>query len=88
MYGAQNNASGVLGVVADNQPMVELNLWSEDVECNLFADWYFGNGSHTLTLTLLGLDPVLNETLAGNVDTAAVLRLTDIVCAIPLHRAI
>ena len=57
MFGVQKNASGVFRMLADNQPLQEPNLWLEGIECNLLADWDLSSGSHTLTLTLLGLDP-------------------------------
>lgn len=84
--GVQNNASGIMQMVMDDQPPQELNLWSKDVECNLFVDWYLGNGTHTLTLTLLGLDPIVAGTpLPGNEAgaTAPVMHLTDIVYWVP-----
>ncbi|GJE92872.1 SKG6 domain-containing protein [Phanerochaete sordida] len=86
VYGVQNNASGVLGMIIDDQEPQELNLWSNDVECNLYVDWFLGNGTHTLTLTLVGIDPVVSTTpLPGNEEgvTSPVLHLTDIVYYIP-----
>lgn len=67
----------------DDQASQELNLWSNEVECNLYVDWFLGNGTHTLTLTLVGLDPIVSTTpLPGNEggSTVPVLHLTDIVC--------
>ena len=85
--GMQNNASGIMQLVMDDQPPQELNLWSKDVECETFVDWYLGdNATHTLTLTLVGLDPIVAETpLPGNEAgaTAPVMHLTSIVYVFP-----
>lgn len=78
-----NDESGVLDIQADNQSVYALNLWSSTVKCGLFVDYYLGNGSHTLTLTLRGVDAVINSTVDGVTEgpvQTPVLHLTDIVC--------
>lgn len=85
--GMHNNASGVLEVEVDDGIPYMLNLWSNDVECGLFVDYYLANGSHTLKLTLRNLDAILhaiNETDLSNEGTILnpVLHLTDITYAL------
>lgn len=79
-----NNASGVLFVQVDDMTPYALNLWSDEVECGLFVDYFLGNGSHTMTLTLHGIDEILNTTVGeeneGSIVTP-VLHLTNIECA-------
>ncbi|KIP02546.1 hypothetical protein PHLGIDRAFT_16479 [Phlebiopsis gigantea 11061_1 CR5-6] len=84
--GMHNNASGVLFVQVDDMTPYALNLWSDNVECGLFVDYFLGNGSHTMTLTLHNIDEILNTTLGeeneGSIVTP-VLHLTNIEYWIP-----
>ncbi|PSR79932.1 hypothetical protein PHLCEN_2v6833 [Hermanssonia centrifuga] len=78
--GMQNNASGLLMVVIDDEEPFIKDLFSEDVTCGNFFTYELGNGTHAMSLTLRGASVTGDE---GN-TTQPVLHLTSITYSIPL----
>ena len=81
--GMRNNKSGIFRVSVDDEQPYEGDLYLDDVECTLFVDYYLGNGTHNMTIELLGKSLNVSEGVA----ITPVLHLTDIVCvALTLFR--
>ncbi|KIP02536.1 hypothetical protein PHLGIDRAFT_290849 [Phlebiopsis gigantea 11061_1 CR5-6] len=84
--GMRNNASGALFVQVDNMMPFAFSLWSKDVSCGLFVDYFLRNGSHTMILTLHNvnetLNPSVDEENEGSIVTP-VLHLTNIEYWVP-----
>ncbi|PSR79933.1 hypothetical protein PHLCEN_2v6834 [Hermanssonia centrifuga] len=78
--GMQNNASGTLLVAIDDEEPFEQELFSEDVKCANFFTYELGNGTHTMSLTLIGASVDVNEGTAPQ----PVLHLTNITYYVPL----
>ncbi len=72
--GMQNNASGLLMVVIDDEEPFIKDLFSEDVTCGNLFTYELGNGTHAMSLTLRGASVTGDE---GN-TTQPVLHLTSI----------
>lgn len=65
-----------MSVLVDNEEPYNGNLYSADVECGLFVDYYLGNGTHNMTIQLVGKSDNVTE---GEAITP-VMHLTDIMC--------
>lgn len=78
--GMRNNKSGIIRVTIDDQQPYEGDLFLDDIQCSLFVDYYLGNGTHNMTVELVGKSE--NATEAGTITP--VVHLTDIVCVVRL----
>ena len=54
VYGLRNNASGEFSVAVDGSSPSTYNSHSDNVQCEMFIDYFLGFGAHNLTLTLTG----------------------------------
>ena len=75
--GMRNNASGIFEVIVDDQMPFELDLFSENVTCGLFVDYFLGNGTHQVTVTLKGASSQVDEGHSSN----PVMHLTEMMYA-------
>jgi hypothetical protein len=69
-----NNRSGVLEVQIDDKSSFVKNLYSKNVTCDLYFDYSLANGTHNMTMTLMGVSPEM-EAMG---DTTAMLHLMEI----------
>lgn len=77
----QNSASGVIKVAMDDQAPFTMDLYAVDVTCGTFFEYDVGNGTHTMTITLLDISPA---NMGDGNATQPVLHLMGIECVISL----